>query len=314
MGAFRNIFRLTRPLNLLIVLITLLITRFSVMHHLMDETNIGMKFRLSNFQFLLVILVALAATAAGNIINDYFDQKVDRINKPDEVIVGKTVKRRIAIILHQVLNIFAILCTVWLSWRTEFWWPILMTAGIITSLWWYSPIFKKQALTGNLIIALCTASVPIWSAWYEAHELAGYYNDMMIEPSVFVNHLWKHLFIISGFAFILTLIREAVKDMEDLPGDMEGEYHTLPIEYGIEKTKTYLYILLTIFMMAVVITSYLMNSMLESLVVSGILIIPAVTVMFKLHQAHVAAEFKSCSRWLKAIILIGLALLVWIYR
>lgn len=313
-GALRNVFRLTRPLNLLIVLITMVIMRYAVMHHLMDQTNIGMKFRLSLFEFILLIIVALAATAGGNIINDYFDQKVDRINKPDEVIVGKTVKRRIAIVLHQGLNILALICTLWLSWRTSFWWPILMTVGIITSLWWYSPVFKKQAFTGNLIVAMCTASVPVWAAWYEAHELTMYYNDMMIEPSIFVNNLWKHILVISGFAFLLTLIREAIKDMEDLPGDIEGEYHTLPIVYGIEKTKAYLFVLLALFMMAVVITSYLMNSMVESLIVSGILIIPALVVMIKLHKAQTASDFKWCSRLLKGIILSGLALLIWIYR
>lgn len=314
MGAFRNIFKLTRPLNLLIVLITMIIMRYVVQNFLMDETNIGMKFRLSWFDFLLICIVAVSVTAAGNIINDYFDQKVDRINKPEEVIVGKTVKRRIAIVLHQALNILALLCTIWLSWRTAYWWPVLMTVGIITALWWYSPVFKKKAFIGNFIIALCTASVPVWSTWYETHELTSYYSDMMIDPGIFINRMWKHILVISGFAFILTLIREAVKDMEDLPGDTEGEYHTLPITYGIEKTKAYIYILLAIFMASVAITSYLMNSILESLVVTGSLLIPSLLVMYKIYHAQTPLDFRSCSKWLKGIILAGLILMLWVYH
>jgi 4-hydroxybenzoate polyprenyltransferase len=79
------------------------------MREIMDKSAIGMKHTLPFWFFVASVLAVTAVTAAGNIINDYFDQKVDRINKPDRVVVGKKVKRRVAIILHQGLNGFAIL-------------------------------------------------------------------------------------------------------------------------------------------------------------------------------------------------------------
>jgi 4-hydroxybenzoate polyprenyltransferase len=310
LAAYRNIFLLTRPLNLMIVGLTMCVIRYSVMRDMIGETSIGMKFRLSVFEFGLLILAAIALTAAGNIINDYFDQKVDRINKPENVIVGKTVKRRVAIVLHQGLNIAAVLMTLFVCMHNDYYWPILIPILIATLLWWYSPLFKKKVFIGNFVVALCTASVPIWAAIFEIQALSKYYKDMLVQSEVFFNDMWLTILGISAFAFLLTLVREAVKDMEDLVGDKSGEYQTLPIVYGIAKTKTYSTVLMAVFTISVVIAALQMENRLAGITAAVILLIPASYITLRIRMAQTSLQFHKCSSLLKTLVIIGLVLLV----
>ncbi len=285
------------------------VVRFGVMSDILDSASVGMKFQLSNTEFVLLLFVAIALTAAGNVINDYFDQKVDRINKPDEVIVGKTVKRRVAIVMHQVLNFLAIMFSTILSFKTSYWWPMLLTIFIATILWWYSPVFKKKVFIGNFIVALCTASVPIWTAIYEIDALQNYYADMLIKSEVFFKKLWIVILIISAFAFLLTLIREAIKDMQDMQGDILGEYNTLPIAYGVAKTKVYVFVLMFLFMLGIFFAASHMQTVTNQAMLSASLIIPAIFTSWKIRKAETSVDFSACSRYIKLIVVIGLLML-----
>lgn len=309
LSAYTNIVRLTRPINLVIVFITMVVMRYAVLQNLVSQTDIGMKLQLSGFDFFCLILSAVMLTAAGNIINDYFDQKVDRINRPDKVIVGKLVKRRVAIVLHQVLNALSILLAIWVSYRTSYWWPILIPVVISTLLWWYSPVFKKRIFIGNLVVAICTAAVPFWAVVYEIHELHRYYADMLVNSDVFFYRIWSWTLVITGSAFVLTLVREAIKDIEDMQGDGDEQYRTIPIVSGIAFTKQYAIGLMMLFLAVIGFVSYrvdLINQLIPLLAVVVAILLPSAVCIYSITRAQTKQDFHRAGIHLKWLMLGGL--------
>lgn len=313
LSAYTNIARLTRPINLAIVAITMIVMRYAVLQNLISQTDIGMKLQLSAFEFFLLVLSAVMLTAAGNIINDYFDQKVDRINRPDKVIVGKLVKRRVAIVLHQSLNALALLFAIWVSYRAWYWWPVLIPISISTLLWWYSPVFKKRVFIGNLVVAICTAAVPLWAVVYEIPELRGYYADMLVNSEVFFSRVWSWTLVITGSAFVLTLVREAIKDIEDMQGDGDEQYRTIPIVSGIGFTKQYAVGLMMLFLAGIGFVSYrvdLINQLIPLLAVVVAILLPSAACIFSITRAQTKHDFHRAGIHLKWLMLGGLITLV----
>lgn len=300
-------------MNLVIVILTMFVVRYSVMSEIMEKSSIGMKFTLSAAEYLALIFVVTAITAAGNIINDYFDQKVDKINKPDRVVVGRKVKRRVAIILHQSLNVMALLVSVIVCYATGFYWPLFIPLLTISLLWWYSPVLKKKVLVGNVTVALCTACVPLWAAVFEIEGLKRTYSDMLVQPEAFFSQMWLWIVALCFFAFILTLIREAIKDMEDMTGDKEGDYKTLPLVYGEELTRRYVFILMSVFFIAAAAgMSRLMNK--KDLILFAVcIVIPAIYGAVSLYRANNARGYNRASQFVKFMMAGGLIFLILVF-
>jgi 4-hydroxybenzoate polyprenyltransferase len=300
-------------MNLVIVIITMFVVRYAVMSEIMDKSSIGMKFTISFVEFLGLIFVVTAVTAAGNTINDYFDQKVDKINKPDRVVVGRKVKRRVAIVLHQSLNVLALIVSGLVCYSTQNFWPLIIPVVAIFLLWWYSPVLKKRVLLGNFTVALCTACVPLWAAVFEVEGLKRAYSDMLVLPNEFFNQMWLWIIALCFFAFILTLIREAIKDMEDMTGDKEGDYKTLPIVHGEQRTRRYVFILITIYLMAAVAgMSRLLNK--KDLILFALcILIPAIYGVISLYKASDARGYKRASQFVKFMMAGGLIFLILVF-
>jgi 4-hydroxybenzoate polyprenyltransferase len=297
----------------LIVAITMLVMRYAVLTNLADKMDIGMKLQLSVGEFFMLMMSAVLLTAAGNIINDYFDRKVDMINRPDRVIVGKHVKRRVAIILHQVINATALLLAAVVSARTGYWWPMIIPLVISTLLWWYSPVFKKKVLIGNMVVAICTAAVPLWAMIYEIQGLKKSYTDMMVKPELFFDALWQWTIVITASAFVLTLVREAVKDIEDMEGDGDENYQTLPIRYGVSFTKKYSIALLIIFLLGVAFVCYrihIIEQLVPLLTVIIAILLPTLICIVIIIRAESKMDFHKSGIYLKWLMLGGLITLV----
>lgn len=214
---------------------------------------------MSGFDFFLSVLVVILLTAGGNIINDYFDVKVDLINKPERVVVGKTVKRRVAMVLHQSFNVAAMLISIYLCYRYKNWEALIIPVIISTLLWFYSPILKKKILIGNLVVALCVSAVPVWAGVFEIPRIIQHYKDIHHSPDILRQTLWTIILVYAVFAFLLSLSREAIKDLEDLEGDKEGQYRTMPIEKGKTFTQLYAALVMVLCLAAVVYTYFRMG-------------------------------------------------------
>jgi len=168
-------------------------------------------------RFGLLVLAALLVAAAGYIINDYYDVKIDAINRPDRLVIGRVVKRRKAMLAHVLLSGTGVLLAGWLH-------PVLglVTLGTALLLWGYSARFKRVALAGNASIATLTAALVLLP-------------ELQLQLQRQDNHsiVWPYALA----AFLLTMVREIVKDVEDMRGDAQHGCRTLPLVWGVARTK-----------------------------------------------------------------------------
>jgi 4-hydroxybenzoate polyprenyltransferase len=211
------------------------------------------------------------------------------------------------------MNGLSLVLAIYLCFKTNYWWSILIPGVISILLWWYSPVFKKRAFIGNLVVALCTACVPVWAAIYDLHELRESYSDMLVDPIIYFERMWSWVFLLSGFAFILTLVREAVKDIEDLEGDIEGNYHTLPIARGVPFTRRYILGLLGLFSALLGFGIFKLYSGGNSLLIIPIIatiIIPLMVCFVSIARAEQKHDFHRSGVHVKVLMLGGLVALV----
>jgi 4-hydroxybenzoate polyprenyltransferase len=271
------LFRLTRFWNLAIIGLAQYFTAYFLINK-----NTIVDWRL----FILSTSTVLIA-AAGYIINDYYDVKIDLINKPDRVVVGKKITRRYAILFHTILSFIGIGLGLFLSWQIA---AINFLCAFL--LWLYSNQLKRQPFIGNVVVAALTGlSILLLEVLYKS-------NSQMIV-------------IYSLFAFFITLVREIVKDIEDLKGDNTFGCKTLPIIWGIRKTKLFLYVLLAAFAAGVLV----LNQMYSQLPLFYFLIClfgPLGWLLVRLIRADTVKEFYRLSQLCKIIMLLGITSMIFI--
>ncbi|MCH2223844.1 MAG: geranylgeranylglycerol-phosphate geranylgeranyltransferase [Crocinitomicaceae bacterium] len=241
--------RLIRPINLLIIALTM----YGLGWYFDTCISDG---GVNSFTFFILVLSTIIIAAAGNIINDYFDVRADRINKPDRMVIEKHIKKRVAIVTHWGFNFIAFSMAIYLTWKTGSFWYAFIHLFSINVLWLYSLYFKRQFLIGNLLIAALTALVTILVGIYfyqinniSSHELGTIYPFENIHNSFSI--IWISLGL-ALFAFLLNFAREIVKDIEDVKGDLELKSRTIPIVLGTIKSKR-----IVAFILAIVILSAL---------------------------------------------------------
>lgn len=323
MKSFLAFFRLIRLPNLLIIALTQYAVRFGLMFPLLSGS--GFQLAMSEVNFFLLVLATVMVAAGGYIINDYFDTKIDRVNKPKRVIVGKLIKRRVAMGAHIVISTIAIIIAVYVAWYINYLWLSLIQIGSVMALWYYSINFKRRILVGNIIIALLTALVPISAGLYEFLELKNHLFEELqgfielnagenpIYASVFFKDVLSNIGLWIGgyalFAFLLTMVREIIKDIEDYDGDQEEGCKTLPIVAGkaTANNTTIAISILTFLLLVFVQYSQLMSSEIISfLYFSVFLQLPLLMLIVKLLIAKKKNEYAWASRLTKLIMLFGI--------
>lgn len=204
----------------------------------------------NNWDFGLLVLSTLLIAAGGNIINDYFDVKADRINKPNRLIITKAIKRRWAIVSHWAFNFLAFFIAIYLCWKHETIWYVVIHFTSITLLWWYSAALKKVAVVGNIVISILTVLVihltVLFTVKVNSLDLI---NQVLFErkDSLFDISVFWIVFIFMLMAFIQNLSRELVKDIEDVKGDKLIYAKTLPMIIGENRTLKIVGFLLILF-------------------------------------------------------------------
>lgn len=257
----KDLFKLTRPANLLIIAATMLLMRYGVIDgHLerglrqlagdvggveRSEMVLPPDFgpQMPLLLFALLVLSTVLIAAGGNVINDYFDTRIDRINKPDQVIVGRTVKRRVAMTAHALLSGAGMLIGAFVAWRTDLLKWATIPAFAIGALWVYSTTFKRRLIIGNGLVATLTGLVPLTVGLYELPLLQRAMDPAWIvalpngdryEMQPFHIELWYWILGFAVFAFLSTLVRELQKDLADVKGDEADGCRTMPIVWGMQ--------------------------------------------------------------------------------
>jgi len=248
-------------------------------------------------EFLRIVVSTVLIAAAGYMLNDYFDIRIDSINKPDKVVLSKIISRKAMIIWHVILNIIALSLVVGLAYQNQL---RLLSIQIvcILALIVYSASFKRRLFVGNLLvaflIALSVLLVGIYSVGFKVLSLAGS-NE-------------KLLWLYALFAFLITLVREIIKDAEDLKGDIQEGCQTIPIVYGLELTKKiiyFIYILLLGLLSAFIAKLFTSNAILCIYFVVGVMV-PSIFLLRKIQQAKSTSDFAKLSTWVKWLTLSGI--------
>ena len=301
--------QLLRVGNLTFVAILLYVMEKWVATPLLQREQFG---ELMPWWILTLLIVSVVGIAAGGyVINDYFDVKIDRINRPDNLVVTRIISRDAAMNLFYGLTAVGVIAGTVVAWWAHSW-TLLFTYVVIPGLlWFYSASYKRMFLVGNLVVAFASAIVPLLVAIANADYLHHLYqNALAYSPIVGELYVWTGGF--AAFAFLLTWVREIVKDIEDIEGDREMECRTLPIVWGDKVAKIIATILLVVIatlivyiLFAVLPFSHEWKSLPTRYVVFG-LIVPILCSIVLLWAANNRTEYHRVQAIIKFAMFMGM--------
>jgi 4-hydroxybenzoate polyprenyltransferase len=297
-------FKLIRWPNLVFIALTQALFYYAIVIPSFAVNNYnGLKLNLP--LLICLILSSVLIAAAGYIINDYFDLNIDQVNKPDDIIIQKIIRRRWAIIWHLALSALGVLLAVYVGWKIK---NILLPLAnflCVLLLWFYSTTFKKKLLIGNVIIALLTAWVILVIYCCEV-------NVFLLKDSLYnhaITRVFKFTIIYAGFAFIISLIREVVKDMEDIGGDERYSCRTMPVVWGIPASRVFVVVWLIVLTVSVIILQVyaVLLGWWAGIVYSLLLIVfPLLTLFRDIYRAGNSVDYHKLSTRIKLIMFTGI--------
>ena len=299
--------KLIRLPNLIFIILTQTLFQFCVYYPLYE----GRIPQSDTFRFIFIVLASVFIAAAGYIINDYFDINIDEVNKPQRMVVDKIIHRRWAIAWHFILSTIGIICTVIALPILQKWYLILANIVCVALLWLYSTNFKKNLLIGNIVIAVLTGWT-ILIIFFSKISLADAFGNEDIAEHKF----FRIGFLYAGFAFISTLVREAIKDMEDREGDEKYGCRTMPIVWGMNASKVYVAVwLVALIAILVLVQVYVLQfrwwwPVLYSII---LIILPLMYIFYGLFKANTAKDFYRLSNWTKLVMLTGIISMIFFY-
>jgi len=301
--------KLVRWPNLLIVAVTMILMRYAVIEPVISRITVSLSggageliplsLRFPWYDFLILVFATVCLTAGGYVINDYFDIRTDIINR-GEVIVGTKVPRRQAMLWHNFLNLTGVACGFYISWKAGYFWMGILFLIVSGLLYFYSASYKRQFLVGNLVVAVLTAMVPLLVVFYEWPALYRFYEvNAVSPPDISIIFYWVGGFAL--FAFITTLIREIIKDIEDFEGDMAYGRNTVPVVTGILTARIIAVVLtaLTIIMLYAVWKMFL-NDNITLIYLSVAVVVPLLLVIRHLVSSPGKSQLHSASTLMKA--------------
>ena len=259
------------------------------------------------------MIASVLIAAAGYAINDYFDVNIDQVNKPSKVVVSNIISRRWVIFWHFFFSLSGIYLTLLVFPFQPYWHIHLANLLSILALWFYSTTIKKKLLIGNILIALLTAWV-IGVVYFSKFTM----GELINASSATSNDLklFKLMILYAAFAFVLTIIREALKDIEDMEGDARFGCKTLPIVWGLKATKVYLAVWLVVVIAVLsIIQLYIIpfGWWLSIAYCVIFIIIHLAFVLARLKKSYTSKDYNQLSTWVKIAMLAGVLSMLFFY-
>lgn len=301
-------FRVMRWPNLVFIAITQLLFHFCVVVPSAEGQNYYFPLRLTTPLLFLLCFSSVCIAAAGYIINDYFDINIDEVNKPAKMVIGRTISRRWGLVWHLALSGIGLGIGAYLSIQLGNWLIGIGHFACIILLWVYSTTFKRRLLIGNVVISALTAWVLLVLL---AAELPGWWTGELvneIEKNA-VARLSRIGVLYTAFAFIISLVREVVKDLEDLEGDRKEGCRTMPIEWGIQASKVFAGVWLVVLMVSLLITQVYVLQFgwwLSAAYIIAFVVVPLFLIFKKLLSSSKTSDFAKLSKMLKWVMLLGI--------
>jgi 4-hydroxybenzoate polyprenyltransferase len=232
-------FRLIRINNLFIIVITLTGVWYGAVHSLSLNSSF--------ISYLLMILFTILIAGAGNAINDYFDVKADRINRPKRQVIEKTIKKRWAIIIHWGFNLIALVISIYLSIHLHSWFYVFIHLFATTLLWVYSIFLKRVYFISNLSISVLVAIVPV----------LGY--KTMLDLNLIILDMRFPILLTLG-AFVTNLTREIIKDVQDMEGDQKTHVKSIAVVSGKKVARRWAMSIQFLLVPLIVVSYFLMKT------------------------------------------------------
>ncbi len=295
---------LIRASNLVFIVLTQFLFEYCIYERIYGPASSE-----SRQQFWFIVLASVLIAAAGNSINDYFDLNIDQINKPTKVVVNVAISRRWVIFFHLVLSMLGLFFTAYALPIQTYWYLVFANMMCIVLLWVYSTNFKKQLLIGNVLISLLTAWV-LLIIFFSKEPLQ---LHQVLESGDKEIRFFRLTVLYASFAFIISLIREVIKDVEDRVGDAKYGCRTIPIVWGLTATKVFVAVWLVVLIAVLVILQFYVLPMgwWESIVYCVLaIIVPLIWVFVKLVPAQTEKDFGKLSTVIKIVMLTGIVSMV----
>lgn len=305
-----GIIRLLRAGNLLLIALTQVLVQLLVIEPLLRQAQLEPT--LSAMLLLLLVAATVLIAAGGYIINDYFDVKVDVVNRPSRVVVDRSVPRRQALLLHQLVTWTGIVLAAVVSWKVANFKLTFIFLLAAAMLWLYSAAYKRKVLAGNLVVALLTALVVVLPALFE--------RQLFYPPSEPGRQAARAILIIIFFyflfAFLVSLAREWVKDLQDMEGDRRYGSRTLPLLWGPHRVQRLAAAVLLVVMTVIGLIQWMQVSggdLASAFVLLVMLQLPLAAVIYWLLAAGRERRYRAVSSLLKWILLMGVLTMVYFY-
>ena len=298
-----NFLRLVRVNNLIIILITEIIVNYCLIVYFLSINNLA--YRMDNVVFLLISVSSILIAAGANIHNDIQDKEIDAISKPNKPIPSGAISLKTARILLFISNFLGVILTFAAAYLIGEPMVAIFQFTILAILYAYSMSLKCTKLIGNIIVSASIAMVPVLIWIYIIYDNAA--HGLMFN----YNLRWMHfsIFFLSVFAFISTLIREIIKDREDMKGDLDCGCRTWASEIS-PKTFKFSIIILSIILVIIILLYQIYLPDLLFYKISFLL--PQILIILILipwvYKATERTDFKNISNFMKLIILSGLVL------
>lgn len=291
---------LIRWKNLLMIAVMQYLIKYALL--LPFRESHGVLITLSDFNFFLLVLATVCIAAGGYVINDVYDVETDKINKPNKLIVSKHITEKSATTIFIVLNIIGVGLGFYLSHgigKSGFF-SIFFIASAL--LYIYSSSLKQIAVVGNVVVSIVVFLSILLVGIFELVPAINQNSEAV--QTTFLKIILDY----AVFAFMINLIRELVKDIEDIEGDQKAGIQTLPVILGKERTNKIIFILSIIPILS--ITYYVITYLFKQQLVVGyflvLVIAPLIYVSIKLFSAKQKAQYKHISLVLKLVMLTGM--------
>ncbi|GGH35688.1 ubiquinone biosynthesis protein UbiA [Mangrovimonas yunxiaonensis] len=268
-------FSVVRGYNILVVVIAQYLASVYILAH-----NKAVKAVVLDVNLLMLVLASAAAIAGGYIINNFYDSEKDLINRPRKSMLDRLVSQNTKLSFYFVLNFISVVLASYVAFSA-----VIFFSVYIFGIWLYSHKLKKMPFIGNVVSALLTIA-PFFVIFV-------YYKNF--EQVIFVHAM---------FLFLVISMRELTKDLENLQGDMAQDYHTIPVVYGENVSKTMLTVLgvLTLLPALLLIFQFQVGRMNYYFYLSMVLLIIFVVMLWK---ANSRSQYLVLHNILKLIIVLG---------
>jgi len=211
---FFSLFSIVRGYNILFIVIAQYLTSIFIL-----APQLAVKEILFDANLFMLVLASSSAIAAGYIINNFYDSDKDLINRPRKTMLDRLVSQRTKLTSYFIINFLSVIFASYVSFRA-----VVFFSLYIFGIWFYSHKLKKYPFVGNLVAATL-AVIPFFAVFI-------YYKNFAMV-----------IFVHATFLFLIIAMRELVKDLENIKGDLAHNYRTIPVVYGEKTSKKMLTIL-----------------------------------------------------------------------